>query len=99
MENQPQNFNQNDRNEELWKIAKKRVAFKWSLFTYAIVNAFLVMVWYWSIEEHDLYNFWPKWVMFGWGIGIAFQYLHAYHGNNIFNINEEYEKLKNNDRV
>lgn len=99
MENQTQQFTaQNEKDEQLWKIAKQRVGFKWSFFSYIITNAFLVLVWYWTVPDHTLENFWPKWVMFGWGIGIAFHYLRAYHGNNIFNINDEYEKLKNNNK-
>jgi hypothetical protein len=32
--------------------------------------------------------------MMGWGVGIAFQYFQAYHGNKFSNTREEYEKLK-----
>jgi len=32
----------------------------------------------------------------GWGIGIAFQYFHAYHGNQVNNTQKEYERLKEN---
>ena len=83
--------NQND--DVLWKIAKKRASFKWSLSSYIIVNTFLVGVWYFT-SGMDSY-FWPIWPMLGWGIGVAMHYFDAYHGNNVFSVQKEYDKLKN----
>lgn len=77
----------------LWKMAKKRAAFKWSLVSYMFVNAFLIAIWYFSLDDDDTY-FWPVWPMLGWGLGIAFQYFDAYHDNKVFTAEEEYEKLK-----
>jgi hypothetical protein len=77
----------------LWRLAKKRAGFKWSLGSYVIVNAFLVAVWYFSSGIGSY--FWPIWPMLGWGIGVALQYFHAYHESNIFSAEEEYKKLKN----
>ncbi len=85
--------NDQQRDEELWKIAKERVAFKWSFASYIIVNSFLVGIWYFS-SNHYTY-FWPIWPMLGWGIGIAFQYARAYQGNNFNSVENEYNKLKN----
>jgi len=76
----------------LWRQAKKRASFKWSLATYFFVNTFLVAVWFFS-SGYDSY-FWPIWPMLGWGIGIAFQYFEAYHGSKMFSAEQEYEKLK-----
>ncbi|MEI6265972.1 MAG: 2TM domain-containing protein [Sphingobacteriia bacterium] len=87
------NNNQPERDEQLWKIAKERVAFKWSLASYIIVNSFLVGIWFLS-SNHYTY-FWPIWPMLGWGIGIAFHYARAYHGNSINSVEKEYNKLKN----
>lgn len=81
---------QND--EQLWRIAKARVAFKWSFATYFILNAFLVVVWFFSSGPGSY--FWPVWPIMGWGVGIAFQYFHAYHGDKIASTQTEYEKLK-----
>ncbi len=83
--------NQND--DVLWKMAKKRASFKWSFFSYIIVNTFLVGVWYFSYGR-DSY-FWPIWPMLGWGLGIAMHYFEAYHGSNVFSVQKEYDKLKN----
>ena len=83
--------NQND--DVLWKIAKKRASFKWSLTSYIIVNTFLVGVWYFTSGRYSY--FWPIWPMLGWGIGVAMHYFDAYHGNNVFSVQKEYDKLKN----
>jgi hypothetical protein len=81
------------KDQRLWQLARKRAAFKWSLASYMFVNAFLVAIWYFSSEDGDHY-FWPIWPMLGWGLGIAFQYFSAYHGDKVFTTEEEYEKLK-----
>ena len=83
------------RDEELWQIAKARVAFRWSFASYFIINAMMVVIWYFT-SGPDSY-FWPIWSMMGWGMGIAFQYFHAYHGNKISNTRREYEKLKSRE--
>jgi hypothetical protein len=42
--------------------------------------------------------FWPIWPMMGWGMGIAFQYFHAFHGSKITSTQAEYEKLKRREQ-
>ena len=86
-------MNNDQHDETLWRIAKKRAAFKWSFSAYVFVNAFLIAVWFFS-SGPDSY-FWPIWVMLWWGIGLLFQYLSAYQGNNMFTAEQEYERLKN----
>lgn len=86
-------MNDNQRDEVLWKIAKKRAAFKRSFSLYVFVNTFLIAVWYFS-SGPDAY-FWPVWPIIGWGFGILMQYLGAYQGNNFFTDEQEYERLKN----
>lgn len=80
------------KDEELWKLAKKRASFKGSIAAYFIVNCFLIGVWYFSSGPYSY--FWPIWPMLGWGIGIAFHYFDAYHNPKIFSAEEEYKKLK-----
>ena len=41
-------MNNDERDEMLWKIAKKRAAFKRSFSVYVFVNTFLIAVWYFS---------------------------------------------------
>jgi hypothetical protein len=87
--------NPNDQKDQnLWRIAKKRASFKWSLVTYLIINLFFVALWFFGDRE----SFWPIWCILGWGIGICFQYFNAYHKNGMFSADKEYEKLKEQDR-
>ena len=79
-----------EKDKALWQIAKKRAAFKWSVICYLLVNTFLIGVWYFT----DTNYFWPIWPMLGWGLGLFMQGMHAYTGNDIFSIEKEYEKLK-----
>ena len=78
------------RDELLWKTAKKRASFKWSLLSYILVNSMLVAIWYFTSGEESY--FWPMWPMLGWGIGIAMHFFEAYHGNTLFSAEDEYLK-------
>lgn len=83
------------KDQELWKIAKKRVGFKRHLASYLIVNAFLWFLW-WFTDGSSHGSFpWPVWPMLGWGIGLAFSYRDAYVHSGSSAIDKEYEKLKN----
>lgn len=79
----------------LWKIAKKRASFKKHFATYLIINGFFWLLWFFQGNPHN-YNGvpWPVWPMLGWGIGLAFNYFHAYHGDSNALAEKEYEKLK-----
>jgi hypothetical protein len=81
----------------LWKLAKRRAGFKWSLTAYIFMNAFLIAVWFFTTGVGSY--FWPFWSMFGWGIGIAFQYLDCYHSNSIFSVQAGYENLKEQNQL
>jgi hypothetical protein len=73
----------------LWQIAKKRAGFKWGMAAYLAVNTFLVAVWFFTSRDHYNY-FWPIWPIMGWGVGLVFHYMDAYHGNRIFSAEQEY---------
>ena len=81
----------------LWKLAKKRAGFKYSLTAYIIINIFLIVTWFFTSRGEEY--FWPAWSLFGWGIGIAFQYFYAYHSNNLYSAEAEYEKLKKQNQL
>jgi hypothetical protein len=88
---------------QLWQTAHKRASFKRHLTTYAVINLFFWILWYFTNGDHDYsaertYLPWPVWPMIGWGIGLAFHYIGAYvsMGNNL--VEKEYDKLKNQNK-
>ncbi len=88
------------KDEALWRIAKKRAAFKRHLATYVIINAFLWAIWYITMGRivglDNLYLAWPIWASLGWGVGLAFNYYAAYHEVDKDTATQrEYEKLIN----
>jgi hypothetical protein len=86
----------NQQDKELWKIAKKRAAFRRHLISYFIINAFMWAIWWLTIGRHGIRGGipWPVWVMLGWGVGLAFNYFDAYGDTGQKTIEKEYEKLK-----
>lgn len=88
------------RDEKLWKAAKKRANFQRSLASYFIINGFLWALWWFTAGRHGVNHGmpWPLWVMLGWGIGLIFQYMDAYGGNRNDLIEKEYDKLKNKNQ-
>lgn len=88
---------QDQKDDKLWQLAKKRAHFQRSLASYFIVIGFLWIVWWFTTGHHGRHSGvpWPVWVMIGWGIGLLFQYLNAYGGSKKDLVEKEYEKLKN----
>lgn len=87
-------MDQND--EKLWRIARKRAAFKKNLFSYIVIVAFLWAIWWFTIGHRQGYP-WPVWVMLGWGLGLGFQYFDAYTGSRQDLAVEEFKRLKNEE--
>ncbi len=89
------------RDEGLWRMAQKRAKFKRHFATYVIVNGFLWALWFvtggrLSANLDSVLSAWPIWSTLGWGIGIAFNYLHAYHDiGGKDDVQKEYDKLLN----
>ncbi len=90
------------RDEQLWRIAKKRAAFKRHLATYIIINGFLWALWFITEGHEDglsasnIWSAWPIWSTLGWGIGLAFSYVGAYHQTSKEDsVQREYDKLRN----
>jgi hypothetical protein len=75
----------------LWEKAKERADFKRHALSYALVNTFLIGIWFFTNKSH---HFWPKWVLLGWGIGLLSHYLNVYQTNRFFSAEKEYKKLK-----
>ena len=90
------------KDEQLWRIAKKRAAFKKHFATYIIINGFLWALWYitagrsYEWNKDNILSAWPIWSTLGWGIGIAFNYVGAYHNLDKDDaVQKEYDKLRN----
>jgi len=84
-----------ERDEQLWRIARRRASFKKHLATYFIMNAFFWALWLFGTGyQQDQGWPWPIWPMLGWGIGVAFNYISAYHDDKMTSTEKEYEKLK-----
>src|SRR5688572_6782854 len=87
-------FNE-ERDPDLWLMAKKRVAFRSHLFTYLVINGFLWALWYFSGNRFKDDEFpWPLWTTLGWGIGIAFHFASAFLFPKVNTVEKEYQKLK-----
>jgi hypothetical protein len=90
-----------NRDEHLWKIAKKRASFKKQLAAYIVINSFLWILWFFTTGKHDAdYDGipWPIWSTLGWGVGLAFSYYGAYVYDRESDIIREYQKLKDKEK-
>lgn len=85
-----------DKDPELWNLAKKRAGFKVHLATYLIMNVFFWILWYFTGLQADRESGlpWPVWPMLGWGIGIVFHYAGAFIFPKYNSVENEYRKLK-----
>lgn len=79
---------------EIYNLAFKRVKAKRGFFihlvTYILVN---VMLWTIYLLNSDR-GFWPLWVTFGWGIGVACNGIDCFYKVNSSAIANEIEKIK-----
>ena len=91
---------QQEQDEKLWKVARKRVEFRRSLYSYLVVNGFLWAIWWFTTGRLGVVGIpWPIWVMLGWGLGLLKQYYDAYKGDNEDKTTKEYERLKRNQQL
>jgi len=90
-----------ERDKQLWRIAKKRAGFKKQLASYIIVNGFLWALWWITQGRDDVDDGgmpWPIWSTLGWGIGLAYSYYSAYHDNREDDTMKEFQKLKEKEK-
>ena len=86
---------QDPRERRLWKKAKKRAAFKKNLSSYVVVNIALLVLWVLTNDEPWRFNnFWPAWVLFGWGIALIFNFQAAYSQDTEESMEQEMERLR-----
>ncbi len=89
-----QNNPSTQRDPELWEIAKRRASFKYHLFTYIVINAFLWAIWFLTGNDDDKRDYpWPIWSTLGWGIGLFFHFLGAYVFPKDNSVEREYQRL------
>jgi 2TM domain len=92
MNNIPGSTN-DQRDEELWVVARKRASFRRHLVTYLVVNSFLWLIWAFTGAGNNSFFPWPIWPTLGWGVGLAFNYADAYMFDRKNAVEEEYQKL------
>ena len=60
-----------ERNDKLFKLAKRRVlmkkTIKWHMIIYLIINILLCVIYYLTTPSGYL---WPVWPIIGWGVGL-----------------------------
>jgi len=89
------------RDENLWRIARKRASFRRHFYTFIIINGFFWGIWWITVGRNSGFSGypWPVWITLTWGIGLAFNYFNAYHGSGEDLAHEEYEKLKRDREI
>lgn len=94
MKNKSPHFD-DPQSKRLWKMAQQRANVKRNLTMYVIVNVVLILIWV-KTQGFPLRfdNFWPGWVLFGWGIALIFNFRSAYGMDLKAQTNEEYERLR-----
>jgi 2TM domain len=87
------------RDEKLWQLAKRRADFQDSLIGFVVVTVICWAVWYFTAGHRVGFSYggtpWPLWVMLGLGIGLVFKFMKAYKTDKDTLAEREYEKLKN----
>ena len=85
------------RDEKLWQIARRRADFQNSLLGFVVLTAICWAIWYMTSYRNgrNTETPWPLWVMLGLGISLFLKFMRAYKTNKDTLAEKEYEKLKN----
>lgn len=87
------------RDEKLWQIAKRRADFQDSLIGFIVITTICWAVWFFTSGRDGVHGFpWPLWVMLGLGIGLFFKFIRAYKTDKNTLAEREYEKLKQQNK-
>ena len=82
------------KDDRLWKIAKRRAAFKIHLAAYMAMSIFFWLIWFFTSNHYPDHGYpWPIWPMIGWGIGLVAHFTSAYGFYNSNSTEREYNKL------
>ena len=84
------------RDEKLWQLAKRRADFQNSLIGFVFTTGICWVIWYLTAGRHGFNRGtpWPLWVMLGLGIGLVLKFMRAYKTDKDTIAEREYEKLK-----
>ncbi len=77
---------------DLRERARKRVVSRYHLSIYLVMVLVFWATWYVATYPEKRGIPWPIFPMIGWGMGILFHYLSAYHGDKA--VSKELEKLR-----
>jgi len=87
-----------ERDEKLWKLAKKRANTKRNGLVYLTIVVFLWILWLsnndFAISKNMIYAL-PKWPTLALAIAFVFEYIDAYYRDDESLIEKEYNKLNN----
>ena len=88
------------RDEKLWQIAKRRADFQNNLIWFVVITGICWAIWFFTTGQKDEIHGtpWPLWVMLGLGISLVFKFLKAYKTDKDTVAEREYEKLKNQNK-
>ena len=89
------------RDEKLWQLAKRRADFQDSLIGFVVITSICWAVWYFTRGRYTGFSGttpWPLWVMLGLGIALVFKFIKAYKTDKDTIAEREYEKLKNQNK-
>ncbi len=85
------------RDEKLWQIAKRRADFQNSLLGFFATTAICWVIWFFT-DGNWVGTPWPLWVMLGLGIGLFFKFMKAYKTDKDTLAEREYDKLKGQNK-
>ncbi len=83
---------QEQKNQELMRLAQRRVQFKKNVLLFAAVNIFL-WLYYFSYDSGFLIGIKPFWVTLIWGAFLVNDYFSIYKKNEWFDEEKEYQKI------
>ena len=88
------------RDEKLWRVAKRRAEFQDSLLGYFIITIILWGIWYFTAGRRGVNTEmpWPIWPTFFMGIALFLKFMRAYTTDKDTLAEKEYERLKNRNQ-
>ena len=88
-------YQQPQRDPELWDLAKRRASFRVHAITYVVINVFLWVLWYVTTDSGNTGGKipWAIYPTLGWGVGLLFHYLGAFVFERHNRVEDEYNKL------